>query len=153
MGLSITVKYLPIYCESNIKLLRWVKLYYQIYVHLYGIGIGTYHQPVRNERVHATALLEERWFARSFWNTALFNQRFVLNFCIFAFYGFFDNKYNNCLYWSCEDVCDILPFLLDSSFIKFGNDMYKQVTGIPMGANYAPLVADLFLFCYESEFI
>jgi len=31
--------------------------------------------------------------------------------------------------------------------------MYKQVTGIPMGANYAPLVADLFLFCYESEFM
>jgi len=30
-------------------------------------------------------------------------------------------------------------------------DIYKQVTGIPMGANYAPLVADLFLFCYESE--
>jgi len=22
-------------------------------------------------------------------------------------------KYNNCLYWSCEDVCDILCFLLD----------------------------------------
>jgi len=30
---------------------------------------------------------------------------------------FSDNKYNNCLYWSCEDVCDILCFLLDSSFI------------------------------------
>jgi len=35
----------------------------------------------------------------------------------------------------------------------FGNDIYKQVTGIPIGANYAPLVADLFLFCYESEFM
>ena len=66
---------------------------------------------------------------------------------------FSDNKYNNCLYWACEDVCDILRFLPDSSFIKFGNDIYKQVTGIPMGANYAPLVADLFLFCYESEFM
>jgi len=30
---------------------------------------------------------------------------------------------------------------------------YKQVTGIPMGSSYAPLVADLFLFGYESEFI
>ena len=59
----------------------------------------------------------------------------------------------NCLYWSCEDVCDILRFPLDSSFIKFGNDIYKQVTGIPMGANYALFVADLFLFCYEGEFM
>jgi len=66
---------------------------------------------------------------------------------------FSDNKYNNCLYWSCEDVCVILRFLLDSSFIKFGVDIYNQVTGIPMAANYAPLVADLFLFCYESEFM
>jgi len=33
------------------------------------------------------------------------------------------------------------------------NDIYKQVTGIPMGAYYAPLVADLFLFYYESEFM
>ena len=29
--------------------------------------------------------------------------------------------------------------------------VYKQVNRIPLGANYAPLVADLFLFCYESE--
>jgi len=66
---------------------------------------------------------------------------------------FSDNKYNNCLYWSCADVCDILRFLIDSSFIKFGIDIYEQVTGIPMGANYAALVADLFLFCYKSEFM
>jgi len=62
---------------------------------------------------------------------------------------FSDNKYNNCLYWSREDACDILCFLLDSSFIKFGNDIYKQVTGIPMGSNYAPLVADLFFLLWE----
>ena len=68
--------------------------------------------------------------------------------------AFFSNsKFNNCLYWSCEDVCDILCFLLDNCLIKFGKDIFKQVTGIPMGANYAPLVADLFLFCYESEFM
>ena len=34
-----------------------------------------------------------------------------------------------------------------------GIDIYKQVTGIRMGANYAPLVADLCRFCYESEFM
>ena len=31
--------------------------------------------------------------------------------------------------------------------------MYRQVVGIPMGTNCAPLVADLFLFCYEREFM
>ena len=29
----------------------------------------------------------------------------------------------------------------------------RQVVGIPMGTNCAPLVADLFLFCYERDFM
>ena len=31
--------------------------------------------------------------------------------------------------------------------------MYRQVGGIPMGTTCAPLVADLFLFCCERDFI
>ena len=44
-------------------------------------------------------------------------------------------------------------FLLDNIFIRFGTKLYKQVVGIPMGTNCAPLVADLFLFCYERDFM
>ena len=31
--------------------------------------------------------------------------------------------------------------------------LYRQIVGIPMGTNCAPLVADLFLFCYERDFM
>ena len=31
--------------------------------------------------------------------------------------------------------------------------MYGQTVGIPMSTNCAPLVADLFLFCYERDFM
>ena len=31
--------------------------------------------------------------------------------------------------------------------------MIKLIVGIPMGTNYAPLIADLFLFCYERDFM
>ena len=31
--------------------------------------------------------------------------------------------------------------------------MYRQVVGIPMGTKCAPLVSDLFLFCYERDFM
>ena len=31
--------------------------------------------------------------------------------------------------------------------------LYRQTTGIPMGTNCASLVADLFLFCYERDFM
>ena len=31
--------------------------------------------------------------------------------------------------------------------------MYRQIVDIPMGTDCAPLVADLFLFCYERDFM
>ena len=37
--------------------------------------------------------------------------------------------------------------------IRFGTKLYRQTVGIPMGTNCAPLVADLFLFCYERDFM
>ena len=55
--------------------------------------------------------------------------------------------------WSCQSVCDALTFLLDNIFIRFGTKLYRQVVGIPMGANCAPLVADLFLFCFKRDFM
>ena len=54
--------------------------------------------------------------------------------------------------WSCQNVCDALTSLLDNIFIQFGTKLYRQVVGIPMDTNCAPLVADLFLFCYERDF-
>ena len=55
--------------------------------------------------------------------------------------------------WSCQNVCDALTFLLDNIFIRFGTKLYRQVIRILMGTNCAPLVADLFLFCYERDFM
>ena len=55
--------------------------------------------------------------------------------------------------WSCQNVCYALTFFLDNIFIRFGTKLYRQVVGIPMGTNCAPLVTDLFLFCYERDFM
>ena len=55
--------------------------------------------------------------------------------------------------WSCQNVCEALIYLLDNIYIKFGTNLYRQIVGIPMGSNCAPLVADLFLFCYERDFM
>ena len=55
--------------------------------------------------------------------------------------------------WSCQNVCDALSFLLDNIYIRFGTKLYRQIVGIPMGTNCAPPVADLFLFCYERDFM
>ena len=55
--------------------------------------------------------------------------------------------------WSCQNVCDALTFLLDNIFDRLGTKLYRRVVWIPMGTNCAPLVAELFLFCYERDFI
>ena len=55
--------------------------------------------------------------------------------------------------WPCQKVCDALHYLLDNIFIRFGSKLYRQIVGIPTGTNCAPLVADLFLFCYERDFM
>ena len=54
--------------------------------------------------------------------------------------------------WSCLKVCEALTALLDNIYIRFGSKLYRQILGIPMGTNCAPLVAVLFLFCYERDF-
>ena len=50
-------------------------------------------------------------------------------------------------------MCEALLYLLDNIYIRFGTKLYRQVVGILMGSNCAPLVADLFLFCYERDFM
>jgi hypothetical protein len=35
----------------------------------------------------------------------------------------------------------------------FGGRIFQQQVGIPMGTNCAPLLADLFLYLYEADFI
>ena len=49
--------------------------------------------------------------------------------------------------------CVFFIIFLNNIYIKFGNKLYRQIVGLPMGINCAPLVADLFLFCYERNFM
>ena len=54
------------------------------------------------------------------------------------------NNLKDIKFWSCQKICDALHYLLDNIFIRFGSKSYRQIVGIPMGTNCAPLVADLF---------
>ena len=42
---------------------------------------------------------------------------------------------------------------MDNIYVRFGGQLFRQVVGIPMGTNRAPLLADLFLYSYENEFL
>ena len=57
------------------------------------------------------------------------------------------NKYTE------EDIIKMLEFLVDKIFVVFVGKVFQQIIGIPMGTNCAPLLADIFLYSYEAEFI
>ena len=64
-----------------------------------------------------------------------------------------DEKKCNRYHFSCRDLCRAIDFLIDNIFVRFGGKVFRQVIGIPMGTNSAPLLADLFLHTYEYAFI
>ena len=57
------------------------------------------------------------------------------------------------IYHACQNVCDALTYLLENISISFGTKLYRQIVGISMGTNCAPLVAVLFLFFNERDFM
>ena len=52
-----------------------------------------------------------------------------------------------------DDIVRMLDYLIDNIFVVFGGQIFRQTIGIPMGTNCAPLLADLYLYSYEAEFI
>ena len=55
-------------------------------------------------------------------------------------------------YFSCRELCLAIDFLIDNIYVRFGNSVFRQVVGIPMGTNSASLLADLFLHTFEYDF-
>ena len=61
--------------------------------------------------------------------------------------GGVDNMY------TADNICKMTEFLVENIFVQFGERLFCQVIGISMGNNCAPLLADLFFYSYENEFL
>ena len=57
-----------------------------------------------------------------------------------------DNKY------TANDICKMIECLLDNIY-RFGGQFSRQMVGIHMGTNCAPLLADVYLYSYENELL
>ena len=51
--------------------------------------------------------------------------------------------------YTADNTCKII----DNIFVQFGGCLFCQVIGIPIRTNCSPLLADLFLYTYENEFL
>ena len=57
------------------------------------------------------------------------------------------NKYSE------DDIIKMLEFLVDNIIMLFAGKVFRQTVGIPLGTNCAPLLADIFLYSHEADFI
>jgi hypothetical protein len=58
-----------------------------------------------------------------------------------------------CFVLNIDTLLELIQFLVYNTFVMNGGVIRKQVIGIPMGTNCAPLLANLYLYAYESSFI
>ena len=57
------------------------------------------------------------------------------------------NKYSE------DGIIKMLEFLVDNIFAVLGGKVFQQIVGIPMGTICASLLADIFLYSHEAEYI
>jgi hypothetical protein len=57
------------------------------------------------------------------------------------------NKYSE------ADIKSMLCFLVDNTYVVFGDNVFQQSIGISLATNCAPLLADLSLYQYKAEFV
>ena len=57
-----------------------------------------------------------------------------------------------CKTYSANQICQMVEFLIDNIFVKFG-DTFSSGHWNSSGYQLCPLLADLFLYSYESDFL
>ena len=74
------------------------------------------------------------------------------------------NTFNKKAFWSVSPKNGYKVFTLDkllaslhwilyNTYVRFGNNLFQQTKGIPMGGNCSPLIADLYLSWLEYKYV
>lgn len=52
-----------------------------------------------------------------------------------------------------EDIYEMIDYIIDNAYFKFGDTVYRQLIGLPMGIDPAPPMANLYLHYYEFRYM
>ena len=63
------------------------------------------------------------------------------------------NTKDNVICLNKQQIKDAVASLLFNCYFTVGPKIFRQITGIPMGSDPAPLFANLFLYFYESKWM
>ena len=62
-------------------------------------------------------------------------------------------KSTKVMYLSSTDIIEMLGYLLDNIYVKYRGNIFRQIIGVPMGTDCAPVLANLFLFVFEYKYV
>ena len=87
------------------------------------------------------------------WNWNIYFISFTASYVILNKSYFTSDPLNGDNKYTASDICKMIGFLVDNIYVRFGRQLFQQMVGILMGTNCAPLLADLFLYSYENQFL
>jgi len=64
-----------------------------------------------------------------------------------------DKDYGQFYVFDLQHARRVARLLIDNSYVRFGDNYFKQTKGIPMGINPAVFMANYYLFYYEFTFV
>ena len=62
-----------------------------------------------------------------------------------------DEKLNDRTVLLVQNIIELLGFCLHNTYFSFQNRFYEQVEGVPMGSPFSPIVANLYMECFETK--
>ena len=59
------------------------------------------------------------------------------------------DRKSDVIFVDSDTLIKMIVWLIDNTYVKIGDKVFRQMIGIPMGTDCAPFLANLFLFSYE----
>ena len=81
------------------------------------------------------------------------NGRAMVGLCVSGKFAHFVDRANGKRIYGKSEIVEMVNFLIDHIFISCGGKDFRQMTGIPMGTDCGPLLANLYLFALEYKSI